>query len=45
MRVQPNDPPDDGDIGELGPPAVELLDVVHIADPGPARGTQLGTLQ
>ena len=27
--------PDHGDVGELGAPAVELLDLVHVADPGP----------
>ena len=26
---------DDGDVGELCAPAVELLDLVHVADPGP----------
>ena len=28
-------PRDDRDVGELGAPAVELLDLVHVTDPGP----------
>ena len=34
--------PDDGDVRELGAPAVELLDLVHVADPGPCHDHVLG---
>ena len=34
--------PDHGDVGELGAPAVEFLDLVHITDPGAGHDHVLG---
>ena len=35
-------PRDDRDVGELGAPAVELLDLVHVTDPGAGHDHVLG---
>ena len=37
-------PRDDRDVGELGAPAVELLDLVHVADPRPRHDHVLAQL-